>query len=166
MTFEEFNAAEREICRNWLLRCCGAQEWADGMLARRPFRNWSQLEASADEVWCSLGEGEWLEAFAKHPKIGESSPGWDAVSRQWSSDEQRGMATADGDLAAGMQQLNRDYEAKFGWIFIVCATGKSAEEMRMMLEERLGNTAEQEIRIATSEQAKITKIRLRKLLSV
>jgi OHCU decarboxylase len=115
----------------------------------------------ATDIWWRLAPTDWLEAFSKHPKIGEKGK----VS-QWSSEEQSGMNSSAIDTAKSLAALNRTYFDKFGWIFIVCATGKSAEEMLSLLEARLPNRPDDELRIAAAEQNKITLLRLRKLLSL
>jgi OHCU decarboxylase len=144
-----------------LLECCGSRNWAAQMLAARPYRDVSQLETMATDIWWRLAPTDWLEAFSKHPKIGEKGK----VS-QWSSEEQSGMNSAAIATAKKLAALNQTYFDKFGWIFIVCATGKSAEEMLSLLEARLPNRPEDELPIAAAEQNKITLLRLRKLLSL
>lgn len=144
-----------------LLECCGSRNWATRMLAARPFQDVSQLETAATDIWWHLAPADWLEAFSKHPKIGEKGN----VS-QWSSEEQSGMNTAAIHTAKKLAALNQTYFDKFGWIFIVCATGKSADEMLSLLEARLPNRPDDELRIAAAEQNKITLLRLRKLLSL
>lgn len=151
--------APAEIARAHLAQCCGSPAWVERITARRPFQNADGLFAESDRVWWSLDQSDWFEAFAKHPKIGEKR------ADPWSSEEQRGMQRADQDTAASMEELNRRYQERFGWIFIVCATGKSAGEMLSTLQARLGNEPDHEIQIAASEQAKITKLRLEKLLA-
>jgi OHCU decarboxylase len=149
-----------ELDEPHLLTCCGSHNWAAQMLAARPFQDLSELETMATDIWWRLAPTDWLEAFSKHPKIGEKSK----VS-QWSSEEQSGMTSAALDTAQKLAALNTAYFDKFGWIFIVCATGKSAEEMLSLLETRLLNRPEDELRIAAVEQDKITLLRLRKLIS-
>ncbi len=165
MTLQELNSLDDDIGRERLSQCCGSQEWVNGMLQRRPFADYSALHAAADEVWQSLDESDWLEAFAKHPKIGELNAQSRSAAGDWSVQEQRGMDGSSADQAAAMRELNRLYESKFGWIFIVCATAKSAEEMMQSLEERLANGSVEEMRVAAAEQAKITRLRLQKLLA-
>ena len=159
MTLQELNAANPETLRKALADCCGSESWVDRMITQRPFDDASQLQTAANDMWWSLSQSDWLEAFSKHPKIGERKP-----SGKWSAEEQRGMDQAASGTARCMADLNRAYQEKFGWIFIICATGKSAEEMRNQLEQRLGNDPAAEIRIAAHEQAKITRLRLQKLL--
>jgi OHCU decarboxylase len=149
-----------ELDETRLLECCGSSHWAAHMLAARPFRDVSTLEKAATDIWWGLTPADWLEAFARHPKIGETGK----VS-QWSSQEQIGMNSAALDTAEKLAALNQTYFDKFGWIFIVCATGKTAEEMLSLLESRLSNPPNDELRIAAAEQNKITLLRLRKLLS-
>lgn len=115
------------------------------------------MHEAADEIWWSLTTEDWVQAFSKHPKIGQKS------TEKWSSDEQSGMSQATDRTAQEMARLNADYDARFGFIFIVCATGKSAQEMLKLLQSRLHNSREEEIRNAAAEQAKITHLRLDKL---
>jgi OHCU decarboxylase len=149
-----------ELDQQSLTACCGSAKWVQQMLAAGPFQNPAQLETTASEVWWRLQPADWLEAFSKHPRIGEKGK----VS-QWSAQEQSGMHSAAAQTAARLADLNRVYLQKFGWIFIVCATGKSAQEMLTLLEERLRNNPADELRIAAAEQDKITILRLHKLLS-
>ncbi len=160
MTIAELDKEDESHVATRLLECCGSSEWVTRMLAARPFRNVTNLEAIATETWWKLSPTDWLEAFSKHPKIGEKSK----VS-QWSAEEQSGMNSAAAETAAKLAELNRLYFDKFGWIFIVCATGKSADEMLSLLEQRLPNHSEEELRIAAAEQSKIMLLRLRRLLT-
>jgi OHCU decarboxylase len=130
------------------------------MTGRRPFASAEEVLAAADEIWGSLGASDWLEAFAAHPKIGDSSTSDRAAAR-----EQSGVAAAGAELRARLAECNREYEARFGYIFIICAQGRSAGEMLESLERRLGNPAGEELRIAAAEQAKITRLRLNRLLT-
>jgi OHCU decarboxylase len=159
MTVSELNALEESQAQRVLLACCGSSQWARQMIARRPFDATESLHAAAHDIWWSLNKSDWLEAFACHPKIGETKP----VSH-WSSQEQRGMAAATADTAGAIARMNREYQERFGYIFIVCATGKSAAGMRDLLEQRLENNPQDELRMAAAEQMKITHLRLDKLL--
>jgi 2-oxo-4-hydroxy-4-carboxy-5-ureidoimidazoline decarboxylase len=159
MTLEDLNTVDAATLGNALKDCCGSRAWVDRMIARRPFKDPSQLQTAADDAWWALSESDWLEAFAKHPKIGDTN-----AAGKWSAEEQRGMDHAASDTARLMQDLNRAYLEKFGWIFIICASGKSADEMKNQLEQRLTNDPAAEIRLAAGEQAKITRLRLQKLL--
>jgi 2-oxo-4-hydroxy-4-carboxy-5-ureidoimidazoline decarboxylase len=124
----------------------------------RPFANFIELEACADRAWASCSRNDWLEAFAAHPRIGETS------GNRWSRQEQSGVAVAASAVLEALAGANRAYEANFGYIFIVCATGKSANEMLVLLEQRLCNSAEMEIKNAAEQQRLILRLRLRKLL--
>lgn len=146
-------AAEAEAA---LLACCGAPRWAREMASARPFASEDALYATAERALSGLDREDWLAAFAAHPRIGERAAGW-------SQQEQAGAASAPSSVLAELAQANRRYEERFGHIFIVCATGKSAEEMLALLNARLGNDAPTELAIAAAEQAKITRLRLEKL---
>jgi OHCU decarboxylase len=149
-----------------LLACCGSTRWAREVAARRPFRGEQDLFETADSVWRNLDEADWLEAFRAHPKIGErkAARATGADAERWAEDEQRGASLAARDTLDELARANLDYEQRFGFIYIVCATGKSADEMLAILRERLGNDAETELRVAAEEQRKITQLRLGKLL--
>ena len=150
-----------------LLQCCGSTRWAQQMTAARPYRTLENLTATANELWWSLDRNDWLEAFRSHPKIGEKKAA-DPVSTQssqWSGQEQAGVATASQETVDSLATLNRAYEEKFGFIFIICATGKTSAEMMSSLRERLEQDAVDELPIAAAEQSKITELRLNKLLT-
>ena len=149
-----------------LLRCCGSSRWVEGCLAHRPFPDAASLYAVADSVWWDLEPSDWREAFAHHPRIGERDlRARFASTQQWATGEQAGAVGAPEELLTALAEGNQAYEERFGFIFIVCATGKSAEEMLVLLLQRLAHPPQDEIRIAAGEQAKITRIRLEKLLS-
>jgi OHCU decarboxylase len=145
------------------LACCGAPSWARRMAVGRPYRDAADLLQAADRVWWDLDPSEWLRAFATHPRIGERKRGDDQAGR-WSAQEQAGAA-AQGSVLADLAAAQRTYEERFGHIFIVCATGKSAEEMLALLRARRDNDAETELRAAAEEQRKITRLRLEKWLA-
>jgi OHCU decarboxylase len=149
-----------------LLKCCGSQNWAREIVAARPYNSLDELMTAADRVWWSLDSQDWLKAFLSHPKIGETKAAAATTARaqRWSEDEQSGVRDAAAETRHALVELNEMYEEKFGYIFIVCASGKSSEEMLAILRERLPNNADDELRIAAGEQAKITELRLRKLL--
>jgi OHCU decarboxylase len=149
-----------------LLQCCGSQRWAAEMSNQRPFPNEEKLLAAANDVWWSLGHSDWLEAFRSHPKIGEKKAAdkVSAQSQQWSGQEQSGVANASEETTASLAELNQAYEQKFGFIFIICATGKTSADMLAALRERLEHDPEAELPIAAAEQSKITALRLKKLL--
>ena len=144
--------------------CCASTRWAKRMAALRPFAFDGELIDSAAEIWNDLETEDWLEAFAAHPKIGETKTAT-TRSSSWSAGEQAGMDSADELLKRELAEANREYYEKFGFIFIVCATGKSATEMLELCRKRLANDRETEFAIAAAEQQKITEIRLRKLVS-
>ena len=159
MTLPELNALEASRAREEFRRCCGSSRWASLMADARPFATVEAMRAHADAIWRSLGRSDWLEAFAAHPKIGEQRN----VSA-WSAAEQAGMQSADERARTRLTALNADYAARFGYIFIVCATGRSPAEMLSMLEERLTNDRDRELSVAAEEQRKITALRLAKLV--
>jgi 2-oxo-4-hydroxy-4-carboxy-5-ureidoimidazoline decarboxylase len=144
------------------LKCCGARRWAEQMTARRPFADETRLLTVAREVWHGLDAADWRQAFAAHPQIGEK-PSPDSKTPAWSAGEQAGVADAAVAARAALAAANHLYREKFGWIFIVCATGKSAEEMLALLRQRLDNDPAEELWTAAAEQEKITVLRLHKL---
>lgn len=162
----ELNAWPAAEAQSQLLRCCGSSRWAAELARLRPFADEAALLAAADRVWRGLGRADWLEAFSHHPKIG----GKDVLrekfkeTRQWARGEQAGVAAASEDVLDALARGNEDYEKKFGYLFIVCATGKSAAEMLAILEARLPHGPAEELAAAAEEQRKITRIRLEKLL--
>ena len=150
-----------------LLQCCGSKSWATQVVNARPYESVSDLVARANEIWRSLDHDDWLEAFRSHPKIGEkkSAEIVSAQARQWSSNEQAGVNTASTETTDALATLNRAYEQKFGYIFIICATGKTSGEILDALRVRIDHDAEEELPIAAAEQSKITELRLKKLLT-
>jgi OHCU decarboxylase len=146
--------------------CCGSREWARRMAESRPFPMLEDLFGRATRIWYSLSPADHLEAFASHPKIGSKSPapGQMPKAAEWSSGEQAGAVWAAANVLDELSEANRLYIEKFGFIFIICATGKSAEEMLAICVGRLENSAGTEMKIAADEQQKITEIRLNKLL--
>jgi OHCU decarboxylase len=161
-----FNSLPSPEAESELLKCCGSKEWARLVSAARPFANFDELSASAEQAWWSLASHDWLEAFHSHPKIGEKTAAAPITdqSKRWSEAEQAAVSSAAPETLQTLANLNRQYEEKFGYIFIVCATGKSSEEMLTILRARLENPAGQELRNAAVEQAKITQLRLKKLI--
>lgn len=151
---------------NELLKCCGSKEWARQVTAARSFGSVDELSVKADQIWWSLEPRDWLEAFHSHPKIGEQKAAAAVTvdAQRWSEDEQSGIRDSAAETIDALAKLNHEYEEKFGYIFIVCASGKSSEEMLAILRQRMKNDADEELRIAAAEQAKITQLRLRKLI--
>jgi allantoicase len=154
-----------------LLACCASRAWAAGVVAARPFGDAEALAAAADEVWARLSPDDWLEAFAAHPRIGDrpAAPPSGAAAPNppagsgWSAREQAGVAEADPTTLAELAAGNRAYEERFGHVFLICATDRSAPELLAALRERLGNDPATELRVAAEEQRKITHLRLEKL---
>jgi 2-oxo-4-hydroxy-4-carboxy-5-ureidoimidazoline decarboxylase len=149
-----------------ILPCCGSRAWARGVAKRRPYRTEDALFAAADEVWWSLNEEDWLEAFACHPRIGaQIAPEVSTRFSKWSRQEQSLVGDSGGAVRLSIAEGNRKYEERFGFTYIVCATGKSAEEMLAILEHRLRNNPEAEMKEAAEQQRQITQLRLRKWLN-
>jgi 2-oxo-4-hydroxy-4-carboxy-5-ureidoimidazoline decarboxylase len=163
--WERLDSASPEEARRLLTTCCGSSAWVDRMLRRCPFGSADALLAAALEAWLDLTLTDWLEAFSHHPKIGDraSLARRFAATAHLSSHEQRGVADASAETLEDLAAANRTYEEKFGYIFIVCATGKSAGEMLALLRARLLNDPATEIRVAAEEQGKITQLRLQRL---
>lgn len=166
MTLHEFNILPKEQLVVELTKCCGSQAWVKRMLPFIPADDMVELLEDAEEQWWLCSPEDWKEAFAHHPKIGdtESLARKFASTAQWASAEQSGVNAASRKTIEALAKANRLYEEKFGYIFIVCATGKSAEEMLALLQQRLLNNPGEEILVAADEQNKITKLRLEKLL--
>jgi 2-oxo-4-hydroxy-4-carboxy-5-ureidoimidazoline decarboxylase len=165
-SLRRLNELSQDEARGELLKCCGSSEWAKQLAARRPFESEEELMEAADSIWWSLESKDWLEAFSSHPKIGErkaAHPG-PKKAQAWSLEEQAGIRDAPRAAMSELMEANRAYEAKFGYIFIVCATGKSTQEMLALLKERLPCDPDKELRIAAGEQSKITQLRLKKLM--
>jgi OHCU decarboxylase len=162
---ENLNHCDIKQAHIELLKCCSSSQWTEKMLAVRPYKSVSHLLELAGQIWSDLGEVDYLEAFAAHPIIGASKPPDNAKNTEsWTSKEQAGMMSADEQTKLKLKTENQKYAEKFGYIFIVCATGKSASEMLEMLRTRLENSPETELKIATGEQMKITNLRLNKML--
>jgi OHCU decarboxylase len=153
-----------------ILPCCGSKAWAQGMAARRPFADEAPLIAASNETWQGLARSDWMEAFQSHPRIGESRPASSSMqappakSVEWSAQEQGSVGEAEAALKLKLAEANREYERRFNRIFIVCASGKSASEILEILQRRLKNDAETELREAAEQQRQITQLRLRKWL--
>jgi 2-oxo-4-hydroxy-4-carboxy-5-ureidoimidazoline decarboxylase len=167
LTVAALNALPETDARVVLGRCCGAWAWGKFMAARRPFADRADVIATAERIWNDLPPEVWREAFLHHPKIGDL----DSLRKKFAgtadlaSREQASVAAATTATLEALADGNRAYEQKFGYIFIICATGRSAEEMLAALRTRLANDAATEIRIAAGEQMKITRLRLEKLLA-
>ena len=167
MKLEDFNKQNREKAGQDLFKCCGSKTWVNKIMENYPFNSIEDLKISSDRSWFSCKKEDWLEAFSHHPKIGDQS-GADkkhSSTAEWAKQEQSTIKDAGQIILSELVKANQSYENKFGFIFIVCATGKTANEMLKLLNERLNNEPEKEIQIAINEQNKITHLRLEKLLS-
>jgi 2-oxo-4-hydroxy-4-carboxy-5-ureidoimidazoline decarboxylase len=160
-----WNAAGESEALEAMLACCGARRWAAAMVAARPLATVTELSATADRVWSTMGESDWIEAFACHPRIGErKSAHVTAKSTVWSQQEQSSVSGAEARVLAELAEGNAKYEERFGFTYIICATGKSATEMLAILKHRLDSSREAELREAAEQQRKILQIRLGKWL--
>jgi 2-oxo-4-hydroxy-4-carboxy-5-ureidoimidazoline decarboxylase len=160
------NRAEFGEATAHLLRCCGCVRWAGAVALARPFDSVEALYRAAETEWASASREEILEAFSHHPRIGDRASLRDRFpsTHAWSASEQAEASLAEEKLLDDLAEGNREYEARFGHIFIVCASGKSAAEMLALLRARVANDPENELKIAALEQMKITRLRLEKLL--
>jgi 2-oxo-4-hydroxy-4-carboxy-5-ureidoimidazoline decarboxylase len=166
MTIEALNSLTNSEANEQFELCCGANNWIQKMNQNRPFQDGDEVYKKAESIWFSLSSEDWLEAFTHHPKIGNI----DSLRKKYhntkaiSKDEQSGVNDAEESILKDLAKSNQLYEEQFGFIFIVCATGKSADEMLALIKMRLNNNAEEEIQNAAKEQNKITQLRLKKLL--
>jgi 2-oxo-4-hydroxy-4-carboxy-5-ureidoimidazoline decarboxylase len=170
-TLARWNELDAEAAAREVLPCCGSLGWAEGLTAKRPFAQAQELSEASDAVWAGLTEDDWREAFDSHPRIGQShARAATAESLAWSAQEQRAAVTQEGtpDEAAklALAAANRQYEERFGRIFIVCASGKSSAEILAILQQRMNNTAAAEMLEAAEQQRQITQLRLRRWLGV
>ena len=162
-----WNHADRSDAIASLLSCCAAQRWAEEVAAMRPFPSTEDLLRAADEVWATMEEPDWMQAFRAHPRIGDSKPAHaSAQSTAWSQQEQASTQSAHDQVLAELATGNAHYEELFGFTYIVCATSKSAEEMLGILKRRLSSDRQTELREAAEQQRQITQIRLRKWLAL
>ena len=162
------NALAEVELREELFRCCGSYKWVDCMVRARPYQSQQHLKAEADRAWWSLPEVEWRFAFLSHPRIGDVAALKEKYAKNanaWEGGEQSGADNAAESTLQELKMRNDEYFSKFGHIFLICATGKSADEMLAALKERLPNNPSAELLIATGEQAKITHLRLAKLIA-
>lgn len=161
-----WNRLAAEEAAQEVLPCCGSTAWARELAKSRPIADETSLVAASDEIWNRLATDDWMEAFSRHPRIGaRKAPALaSARSAAWSAQEQEGVTTAEEEVQSALAEENREYERRFGRVFLVCATGKSAAEMLEILKRRLGNDDATELREAAEEQRKITNLRLKKWL--
>ena len=161
MNLTTFNALDTASVRKELFACCGSTKWTDLMMSHFPFTSEKQLVDLSAKIWYDVcAEADWRESFTHHPKIGDVK----SLTEKFAGKEQAGVAVATPETIQLLAKANSDYEAKNGFIFIVCATGKSADEMLALLLDRLQNSAEEELHIAMGEQQKISIIRFKKML--
>ncbi|MEO7307429.1 MAG: 2-oxo-4-hydroxy-4-carboxy-5-ureidoimidazoline decarboxylase [Ferruginibacter sp.] len=162
MTIKAFNKLNKEEKAKQLLSCCGSSTWVAMMMKRFPFAGETSLVETAMDTWYNECNGtDWLESFTHHPKIGDVK----SLTKKFAGKEQASVAAASKKTIASLANANKEYEAKFGFIFIVCATGRSASDMLRLLEDRLSNTIGEELHIAMGEQMKITILRFQKLIT-
>jgi 2-oxo-4-hydroxy-4-carboxy-5-ureidoimidazoline decarboxylase len=160
-----WNKADAASAFNAMLACCGARRWAAAMVGLRPIGSVQNLSAAADSAWSAMEEADWMEAFACHPRIGERKAAHSsAKSAAWSRQEQSSANAAAEQVLTELAEGNAHYEQRFGITYIVCATGKSANEMLAILNRRLGSDRATELREAAEQQRQITQIRLGKWL--
>ena len=166
MRLKEFNRLNTLQAKEELFKCCGSTTWVNLMYEQFPIDSISEVKKVSDQAWMKCDEDDFLEAFSHHPKIGEK-PALHKTnhSEKWAAQEQSGVDDAKLSDLNELAELNKAYVSKYGFIFIVCATGKSAGEMLELLKARMNNSTEKEIRIAAAEQNKITHLRLDKLFS-
>ena len=165
MNFSDFQVLPIKQAEEVLLLCCGSQNWANKMAQLRPFQSLEEVQNTAVRIWESLQVQEWLEAFAHHPRIGDRQAlaARFASTRNWSANEQAGVAVAEEEVLDRLALGNEEYSRRFGYVFLVCATGKSALEMLNLLKARINNSPEEELQIAQQEQQKIMLLRLDKM---
>jgi 2-oxo-4-hydroxy-4-carboxy-5-ureidoimidazoline decarboxylase len=163
MDLAAFNALPPAAAEAELLACCSSPRWAAAVAALRPFRDLDHLQEAADKAWWALDEGDWFAAFEAHPRIGERAAGEGAHAR-WSTAEQADAQRADQTVRDEIARGNVDYELRFGHVFLICASGRSGEEILAELRRRLDSSPETELRTAAAEQAKITRLRVERML--
>ncbi|MBP6333859.1 MAG: 2-oxo-4-hydroxy-4-carboxy-5-ureidoimidazoline decarboxylase [Bacteroidia bacterium] len=167
MTIADLNKLPEPTFIEELKKCCGSTTWVNTLLSSRPFTNAEDLLEKADLAWASTNTEDWLEAFNHHPKIGDlkNLEKKFASTKELAGAEQSSVQSATTKTLEELAEGNTEYENKFGFIFIVCATGKSAAEMLQLLKMRINNDKNTELKTAATEQHKITKLRLQKILS-
>jgi 2-oxo-4-hydroxy-4-carboxy-5-ureidoimidazoline decarboxylase len=168
MTIAEFDHLGVEEKKALLHQCCGSSNWVNNMVGALPAEDLVDLLEMAEEHWYNCQEADWREAFSHHPKIGDINSLKEkfATTAHWAEGEQASVQQASEQTLQQLAAGNQAYEQRFGYIFIVCATGKSADEMLQVLNQRLYNNPEVEIQMAMEEQNKITKLRLEKLFDI
>jgi len=167
MTLQELNTLPSSEIKQQLFQCCGSSLWVEEMMKGIPYTSLTSLQENADSAWSLTKEEDWKEAFLDHPMIGDINSLREkfASTKQWASGEQSSVTVADDEVLSELKKLNNEYHQRFGYIFIICATGKSVAEMMASLIKRMENSPFDEIRIASEEQRKIMQLRILKLLS-
>ena len=167
ITIADFDAMPDAEAAFKLAACCGSSAWVSRMLARRPFRSRQHLFNEADEVAQTLNDADWLEAFSHHPRIGQrrSNAVVSSMAESWSTGEQSAVTHADSSVRAVIADANARYEEQFHFIFIISASGRTADAILSELRCRLDNPRDAELRTAAAEQTKITRLRLEKLVT-
>jgi 2-oxo-4-hydroxy-4-carboxy-5-ureidoimidazoline decarboxylase len=162
-----WNELDAESAAGEILPCCGSHAWAQALAAKRPFATRQELFDASDAVWADLAEDDWREAFDSHPRIGQQhARSATAQSLSWSSTEQSAAISQDDAAKLALAEGNRQYEERFGRIFIVRASGKSSSEILDILQSRMQNSVADEMLEAAEQQRQITQLRLRKWLGV
>jgi 2-oxo-4-hydroxy-4-carboxy-5-ureidoimidazoline decarboxylase len=161
-----WNSLDTESATREILPCCGSQAWAAALTTNRPLANEAELLAASNTIWLSLPEDAWQEAFDSHPRIGQRHAQTHATeeSLRWSAQEQRAALSQDASAKLALEEANRRYEQRFGRIFILCASGKSASEILSILEARINNDPQTELHEAAEQQRQITQLRLHRWL--
>ena len=162
LSVEELDVLPHDAAAEILSSVCGSSRWTSAMVARRPFVTRETLLHAADDVWNRLSPSDWLEAFAHHPRIGErrTAAPVDATAERWSEREQSTAAVAGDRLKRELARAQREYEARFGYIFLICAAGRTAEDILTALRTRMRNDPDTELHVAAEEQRQITRLRL------
>ncbi|HEY9717576.1 MAG TPA: 2-oxo-4-hydroxy-4-carboxy-5-ureidoimidazoline decarboxylase [Trichormus sp.] len=165
MNVQSINELDQEVAYGVLLKCCGSETWARAMAQSRPFTGADDVAQRAAEAFEKMNHADWMQAFGAHPRIGDMASLRKKYENtaEWANAEQSGVKGTGDAILRGLAQGNDDYEKKYGHLFIVCATGKSAGEMLDILKERLKNDTKTEFANAAEEQKKITLLRLEKL---
>lgn len=166
ITLQQLNLMPMAEAAAQLMKCCGSERWAKTMLSKRPFTSLDMLQQTAQEVWTHLSPHDWQEAFGHHPRIGERSLQVAAATAavDWAGTEQSGMNSADDLVRRELANLNHEYERRFGYVFLICATGWSADDMLAELRRRIINDPATELHNAAQQQSLITSLRLNKLI--
>jgi 2-oxo-4-hydroxy-4-carboxy-5-ureidoimidazoline decarboxylase len=168
MTIAKFDHLPQEKKRELLLQCCGSEEWVNKMLTIFPVEDLVELLDAAEQKWNECTELEQMQAFEHHPKIGDINSLKEKFTNtaEWAATEQSVVINSNENILRELARANEEYVKKFGFIFIICATGKSANEMLSNLKSRLNNNKQEEVKIAAAEQLKITILRLEKLFGI